>query len=184
MRRIGQHLTYANVMATLAVFIALGGTALGAVIITSNGQVAKDTISGHHPPSGDHPNIISGSVAGKDLSSGIHATCPAGMIRVAPKADLCIDSTDRAIGQTWSQAASTCADAGLRLPSVAETLQAEPILDTTGHSYWTDAIWDDTSDSGTQQWAWWYDGPGNALTKDNRTSDTFHVRCVATPVFR
>jgi len=39
MSRIRKHLTYANVMATLAVFIALGGTALASVIITSNSQV-------------------------------------------------------------------------------------------------------------------------------------------------
>ena len=68
MRRIRSRLTYANVMATLAVFIALGGTALASVIITSNSQVAQDTISGHKPPSGRHSNLISGSVNGKDLA--------------------------------------------------------------------------------------------------------------------
>jgi hypothetical protein len=68
MRRILGHLTYANVMATLAVFIALGGSALASVIITSNSQVAAGTISGHNPPSGDHANIISGSVTTLDLA--------------------------------------------------------------------------------------------------------------------
>ena len=74
MHRIRSRLTYANVMATLAVFIALGGTAAAAAIITSNSQVARDTISGHNPPSGDHPNIIAGSVNGSDLATGAVTT--------------------------------------------------------------------------------------------------------------
>jgi hypothetical protein len=62
------HLTYANVMVTILAFAVLGGgTAFGALIITSNSQVAQNTISGHHPPSGKHPNIISASVSGQDV---------------------------------------------------------------------------------------------------------------------
>jgi hypothetical protein len=68
-QRLRSTLTYANVMATLAVFIAVGGTATAAVIITSNSQVAQGTISGHKPPSGKHPNIIAGSVNGTDVAS-------------------------------------------------------------------------------------------------------------------
>lgn len=59
-----------NAIALLALFIALGGTSFAAVIVTSNSQVAQDTISGHKPPSGDHANIISGSVGGADLGNG------------------------------------------------------------------------------------------------------------------
>lgn len=70
MRKIREQLTYANVMATIAVFIAIGGTASAAVIITSNSQVAPNTISGHHPPSGAHANVIGGSLNGQDLAPG------------------------------------------------------------------------------------------------------------------
>jgi hypothetical protein len=63
------HLTFANVVSVIALFVALGGTAMASVIITSNSQVAQDTISGHKPPSGDHTNLISGSVTGTDLTS-------------------------------------------------------------------------------------------------------------------
>lgn len=70
MRRILGQLTYANVMATLAVFIALGGTAFAGVIVANNSDVAPNTISGHNPPSGDHANIISGSIATADLEPG------------------------------------------------------------------------------------------------------------------
>jgi hypothetical protein len=69
--RIRARLTYANVMATVAVFIALGGSAVaGTVVITSNSQVASGTISGHHPPAGAHANVISGSINSQDLATG------------------------------------------------------------------------------------------------------------------
>ena len=58
-----------NVVGYIALFVALGGTAMASVIITSNGQVAKDTISGHKPPTGKHSNIITGSVNGTDLAN-------------------------------------------------------------------------------------------------------------------
>jgi hypothetical protein len=68
-RRLLSHLTYANVMATFAVFVALGGTAVASVIITSNSQVGPGTISGHKPPSGDIANVIGGSVNGQDVAA-------------------------------------------------------------------------------------------------------------------
>jgi hypothetical protein len=69
--RIRSRLTYANVMATLAVFLVLaGGTALAAVMITSNSQVGQGVISGHQPPRGKHPNIIGRSINGRDIAGG------------------------------------------------------------------------------------------------------------------
>jgi len=68
---IRRRLTYANLMATLAVIIAITGTstAVAAVIISSNSEVAQDTISGHKPPVGDHSNIIGGSINATDLAN-------------------------------------------------------------------------------------------------------------------
>jgi hypothetical protein len=69
-QRLRSHLTFANVASLIALFVALGGgTAFAAVIITSNSQVASGTISGHHPPSGKHPNIISNSVSNADVQN-------------------------------------------------------------------------------------------------------------------
>jgi hypothetical protein len=68
---IRSRLTYANLMSTLAVFLVLGGgTALASYVISSNGQVGPGTISGHRPPSGDHANMIPGSINGTDLAGG------------------------------------------------------------------------------------------------------------------
>jgi hypothetical protein len=68
-QRLLSHLTYANVMVTILAFIVLGGgTALAAYVVSSNSQVGPGTISGHKPPSGDHSNLIAGSVNGTDLA--------------------------------------------------------------------------------------------------------------------
>jgi hypothetical protein len=66
--------SHATVVAYVVLFVALGGTAMASVVITSNSQVAQNTISGHKPPSGKHPNIIGGSVNGTDLASGAVGT--------------------------------------------------------------------------------------------------------------
>src|SRR5919108_4481291 len=71
MRRIRLRPSPAIVIACIALFVALGGTAMAAVVITNNNQVARNTISGHNPPSGKHANIIGGSVSGQDLSANV-----------------------------------------------------------------------------------------------------------------
>jgi hypothetical protein len=77
-----RRLTYANVMATIAVFIALGGTSLAAsYLVNSNSQVGPNVIAGHAAPSGKHANLIPGSVSARDLKVGTTirtATLPAG----------------------------------------------------------------------------------------------------------
>jgi hypothetical protein len=70
MRRwIRPHLTYANVVATLSLFLVLGGgTALASYVVTSNSQIGPGTISGHKPPGGKHANIIKESVNATDIA--------------------------------------------------------------------------------------------------------------------
>lgn len=59
--------TLAIVLSILALIISMTGTAMAAVIITSNHQVAAHTIAGANAPSGDNENLISGSVGTSDL---------------------------------------------------------------------------------------------------------------------
>jgi hypothetical protein len=69
-QRICAHLTYANVVATLALFLVLaGGTAVAVnYVVSSNSQIGPGTVSGHKPPTGKHSNIIGGSVNGGDVA--------------------------------------------------------------------------------------------------------------------
>jgi hypothetical protein len=68
--QLRRRLTYANVTATLALFLVLGGgTALGAYVVSSNRDIGPDTVSGHQPPTGDHANVIGGSINAVDIAN-------------------------------------------------------------------------------------------------------------------
>jgi hypothetical protein len=142
MSHIRKHLTYANVMATLAVFIALGGTALASVIISSNSQVASGTISGRKPPSGKHANIIANSINGKDIAdrSGVD-TCQAPLVgKFGP---ICAGSDGGA--RTLRDALNQCTGLGLQLPTLSEAVTLGEHFDVPGVSglqeFWTDEEW-------------------------------------------
>jgi hypothetical protein len=64
--------TYANIVATVALVVALGGgtAAFAAVIVHSNADVAKNVISGHQPPAGAHPNLLGHTINALDLADG------------------------------------------------------------------------------------------------------------------
>jgi hypothetical protein len=121
--------SHATVVAYVALFVALGGTAMAAVVITSNSQVAKGTISGHHPPAGKHSNLIRGSVNGEDLSGKLKASlrlhCPSGLRRAA---DTCFEASLRPPA-TLANALKTCAVPDRRLPTDAEL---ELVFDHSG----------------------------------------------------
>src|SRR3954447_8141054 len=70
-RALRRLLIYENVMATLAAFLVLGvGTAFATYVVSSNSQIGPNTVSGHKPPSGAHPNIVPGSLNTADLAAG------------------------------------------------------------------------------------------------------------------
>ena len=175
-----RRLTYANVVATLALVMATGGTAVAAVMITSNNQVAQNTISGHAAPSGKHPNLISGSINATDLAGSVKSSftvhCPSGMQQAA---DLCFETTVRS-PTTWTSAFATCTLANRRLPDAAELAE---VFDHTGApqpGQWVQ----DTFVSGSTQFA-------NGLEEDASRNITFvfgsttgansSYRCVVAP---
>jgi hypothetical protein len=137
------------VVALVALFVALGGSALAGVIIASNNQIARNTISGHHPPSGSHPNIIRGSVSGTDLSSDLKSSlklhCPSDMQQAA---DICFEPALRT-SATFGDALQTCASVGLRLPTLAELALAFDHLGAPQPSQWVSTQYFDQSASAT-----------------------------------
>ena len=179
--RTSRRFTYANVTSTIALVIALGGTAAATttVIVKSNNQVAAGTIAGHHPPSGDHANLIPGSIGGIDLSpalrSSLTMSCPAGL---QAGFDLCFEITPRQAA-AFNVAVSTCSLAGLRLPSIGELAE---VFDNTGapqEAQWTDDYFFDGSEIRTVAMG------DNTLRAMQFSSVTFGVaapyRCVVTP---
>jgi hypothetical protein len=138
--KVRPHLTYANVVVTILAFVVLGGgSALAAIVISSNSQVAGGTISGHKPPSGKHPNIIRGSINGADIAdrSGVD-TCQKPL--VAEYGPICAGSDG--VARTWDSAFDYCAGYGLRLPSLAEAYELAAKYNapgvSTGQFFWTD----------------------------------------------
>ena len=120
MRRFRFSVTPSLVISLIALLFSLGGTAMAAVIISSNSQVASNTIAGHATITGVHPNVIAGSIVGTDLSSGYKSTlkvhCPAGLLSAG---DICVESALRGPAP-YSSALATCALAGRRLPGDGE----------------------------------------------------------------
>jgi hypothetical protein len=65
MLRVGN----ASVVAFAALFVALGGTATAVTnyVISSNSQLGPGTVSGSVPTTGNHDNVIGGTIGGADV---------------------------------------------------------------------------------------------------------------------
>lgn len=122
-------LTYANVVATMALFLVLsGGTALGVnYVVSSNSQIGPNTVSGHKAPTGDHANIIGGSVNGQDLATAAVTSAKLGPNSVTGTkvannslggADVSEASLDKSVLQ--SRVSGTCAGSGT-IVSIAQS---------------------------------------------------------------
>ncbi|MGH2974553.1 MAG: hypothetical protein ACRDLL_06775 [Solirubrobacterales bacterium] len=180
MRLIRRHLIFANVVSVLALFVALGGTALAGVMITQNRQVSRGTISGHHPPSGDHPNIIAGSLRGADLSRDFKASlrlhCPAGL---QDAGDVCFESSGH-VGDPLVGAVKTCADEGLRLPTLPELALVFEHAGAPQIAQWVATEYAD--DNGTvtiRKGALLSENASRQLsTGTDSASQSYHYRCV------
>jgi hypothetical protein len=152
MRRTRRHLTYANIVSTLTLFLVLGGgTALAAYVVSSNSQIGPATVSGHKPPSGDHANVIAGSVNGIDVAdnsltgadvanrSGVD-TCETPL--TAKYGPICVGSDGRS--RIWAYASDYCASYGLRLPTFSEAVALATKYDVPGvdstQYFWTDDL--------------------------------------------
>jgi hypothetical protein len=107
--RIRPHLTYANVMVTVLLFIVLGGSVYAAGKIGS-GDIAKDAVRSKH--------IKKNAVNNKDLAASA-LSCPAGMRRLQT---LCWERNPNAARENLL-ARYACANKGLELPSSVEMLR-------------------------------------------------------------
>jgi hypothetical protein len=132
--------SHGTIVAYLALFVALGGTATAvSYVVSSNSQVGPGTISGHKPPSGKHANIIAGSINGTDIAdrSGVD-TCQTPLL--AKFGPICAGSDGGS--RTWSAAYNYCSGYGLRLPSLGEATTLEKNYSVPGvsnsQSFWTD----------------------------------------------
>ena len=112
MHRFRPRLSYANVVATLALFVALGGTTYAAATIGAS-DIKQDAVRSRH--------IKNGAVKAADVDPGLVASlrlhCPSGL---QPAGDLCFEPTERTSHMAWQEATKICARAQLRLPNAGE----------------------------------------------------------------
>ena len=135
---IGRHLSYANVMATIAVFVALGGTSYAALKITgadvrngslSNRDLKKNTLDGSRiresrlgkVPKSKNADRLNGVSAAR-----LFVRCPQATV---PVYDVCVETSARG-PLPYGSAAVACegvdrtATPGRRLPSHDELITA------------------------------------------------------------
>jgi hypothetical protein len=56
-----------NVVAYIALFVSLGGTAAAAIVVSSNAQIGPNTIYGTNAPIGANRNVVADSITGADV---------------------------------------------------------------------------------------------------------------------
>jgi hypothetical protein len=101
MRRVRKHLSFANVMSLIAVFVVLGGSAYA---VKFSGKTIKN-------------NTIAKKKLKKNVLKGLD-TCPTGATNYTQ--GICYGSLTA--GADWDIAARDCATKGLRLPDLGEAL--------------------------------------------------------------
>ena len=175
MRGFRQRLTYANVMSTLALVIALGtGSAYAA-----NTVFSEDIVNGEVKGVDIGTNAVTSGKVAKDALTGADIKNQSGV-------DSCIES--KRLGQLcyrvenlhrpFSQALAHCANLGLRLPTYGEAMQLVknrdvPNIDQT-EDFWTDEFF--------QAGAAWAVTDGEATVASSTDPGvTAETVCVTTP---
>jgi hypothetical protein len=191
-----RHLSYANVMATVAVFIALGGSSYAALKITgadvrngslSNRDLKRNTLDGTRikesrlskVPRARNAERLNGVSAARLL-----VKCPAGTF---PVSDVCVETAARGPAP-YSSAAVVCegversATPGRRLPSHDELMTAigEPGINLAPGGELTRNVYP-TSD-GRVDVLYVTDSGGSVAITPNTAAGAKAFRCVADPL--
>ena len=142
MSRVRPRLTYANVMATVAVFLALGGISYAALKLPKNSvgtkQLKKNAVTGPKVkadaltggdikettlgtvPSATDSQTVGGLTASRLMdASKLH--CPSGLIQMA---GVCFEAVEKEYGQ-YFEALEICENKGMRLPLIGELIAFE-----------------------------------------------------------
>jgi hypothetical protein len=196
--RLRPHLSYANVMATIAVFVAIGGTSYAAAKLTGKDLRAHSLTARNF-----HKNSVTGSAVREGTLSKVpHATdadrldgataeaflvrCPEGTLAVA---DTCIETQAHAPAY-FTAARQECAATegqpsglGRRLPTYIELTAAltHPEIGLSAGGELTSQVYPSASSPGHVEALLVTDSTGAvALTPDN-AADPHSYRCVVDP---
>jgi hypothetical protein len=142
MRTIRRHLSYANVIATLALFVALGGSTYAALHLKKNSvgakQLKKHSVTNVKLADGavNSAKIADGSVGTSDISASLHLQCRSGTSYLQ---GACIQNNPAGTAP-WGNAEQDCQTKGGRLPNVSELMSLAARGVAFGAQEWTDVI--------------------------------------------
>jgi hypothetical protein len=201
-----QRLTYANVMSTIAVFIALGGSSYAALQIDS-GDIANNSVRGVdvRNRSISERDVKRNALGGRsiresrlarvprarnaDRLSGLTAVdlllkCPSGTY---PVADVCVETTPRAPA-AYGTAVLTCSaferppGPGRRLPTHGELRAALAGVELAAGGELTSEVIPSTASAGNVEVLYITDQVGSVAVTTNTFAGGKAFRCVADPL--
>jgi hypothetical protein len=196
LKRLRQHLTYANVVATLALFVALGGTSYAALTITGrnvkNGSLTykdlkRNTLGGSRINESRLGRVRRASNA--DRLNGVTAAelrvrCPTG---TTPVSDVCMEVQPR-LPAAYGTAVLECASAdtprtpGRRLPTHGELRAALGGLMLAPGGELTSHVFPSSSDPGEVTVLYVTDVVGHVALTPGTFAGRKAFRCVADPL--
>jgi hypothetical protein len=198
MRAIRRRLSYANVMATIAVFIALGGSSYAALTITGadvrDGSLTyrdlkKDTLGGGRITESRLGKVPQARNA--DRLNGVSAArllvrCPGGTV---PVSDVCVETASRGPAP-YGAAAVACEGVrrgptlGRRLPSHDELMTAigEPGVSLATGGELTRNVYPSPTDAGRLDALYVTNDVGNVALTPDTAAGAKAFRCVTDPL--
>jgi hypothetical protein len=194
--KLRRHLSYANVTATLALFIALGGTSVAALKITgadiANRTITERNIKPHtltarsinHARIGKVPRARDADRVGGFTGSQLRIRCPSDTL---PFAGVCIERTARTPAP-YGSAVLTCGEVGTprgpgrRLPTHGELTFALSGLQLAPGGELTGDVYPSSSDPGRLDVLYVTDRTGRVGVTPDTDPGAKAYRCVTDPL--
>lgn len=196
LEKLRRHLSYANVMATLAVFIALGGSSYAVATISGKRltnrsvratKIARNTLTGREIREsrlGEVPRATNANRLGGLTAGDLKVRCPGDTFVVA---DVCVEKTSRAPA-AYGTALAVCETIGTpqgpgrRLPTHGELrlALAGPAIAAGGEL--TGEVFPSSSTPGEVDVLYITDSVGHVGVTPNTFAGAKSYRCVTDPV--
>ena len=196
LKKLRQRLTYANVMSTMAVFIALGGSSYAALTISGSdikkrsiagGKLKRNTLTGREIREsrlGRVPRARNASRVGGLTAAELKIRCPSDTF---PIADVCVERTARA-ASSYGSAVLECllvgtpAGPGRRLPTHGELRAALTAVQLASGGELTSSIYPSSSDPGGLDVLYVTDQVGRVALAPDTFAGRKAFRCVTDPL--
>jgi hypothetical protein len=196
LNKLCQRLTYANVMSTLAVFIALGGSSYAAYRISgssiknrsiSANKLKRNTIGGREIKESRLarvPRARNADRLGGLAAADFKIRCPSDTF---PSADVCVERTPRA-PSAYGSAVLRCAligtpaQPGRRLPTHGELMAALTAVQLAPGGELTSNVYPSSSDAGQLDVLFITDQVGSVALTSDTAAGAKAFRCVADPL--